>query len=172
MATFKGPLGKDFNIGGVNTSADAVAAAITGKRVYMRNHLWCNFVVVKDTDGGTADDLAVDLQEHDAASGGNSQDLDIITNYHTQSETTLDGDETWVLTTQAAASEIAAIAGTAELEVVLVVSVHQDQLSDDFEWLSLNIPDLGSTDVQNCVIIPFLTGLQVQRDPANLAATQ
>lgn len=172
MTTTAIALGREFNIGGVNVPADAVAAAITGKRVRLRDYRVCSFVVVQNTDAGTADDLAVDLQEHNAATGGTSQDLDIITDYFMQTETALDGDETWARTTQTAASEITAIAGMAEVELVLVVEVYRDQLSDGFDWVSLNIPDLGTTDVLWTAIIPILTGLDVQRDPANLAATQ
>ena len=173
MVTEGGPLGATFNIGGVTVPVDAASGnGETGLRVYMRNHIWCSFVVIQNTDAGTTDDIAVDLREHNASTGGTSQDLDIITEYHVQSETALDGDETWSTTTQSAASEISAIAGTAELELVLVVSVHQDQLSDGFDWLSLDIANLGSTDTQFTAIIPILTGLQVQRKPANLAVTQ
>lgn len=173
MVTEGGPLGATFNIGGVMVPVDVAAGGDqTGLRVYMRNHIWCSFLIIQNTDGGTTDDLQADLQEHNASTGGTSQDLDIITEFHTQSETTIDGDETWTTTTQSVASEIAAIAGSAELEIILVFSVHQDQLSDGFDWVSCNIPDLGSTDTQFTAVIPILTGLQVQRKPANLAATQ
>ena len=173
MVTFAGPLGSAFNIGGVSVPVDAAAGnGETGLRVSMKGSIWCSFVVIQNTDAGTTDDLAVDLQEHNASTGGTSQDLDIITDYYTQSETALDGDETWTLTSQSAASEIAAIAGTAELEIVLVVSVHRDQMSVNFDWLSLNIANLGATDTQFTAIIPILTGLTVQRTPANLAVTQ
>lgn len=165
MTTKAGGLGRDFDIGGVNVASDAVAAAITGKRVSLEHAEGVTFLVVKATDGGTDDDLQTDLQEHNAATGGTSQDLDVVTDYWTKSEAVLDGDETWSKTTQAAASEIAAIAGTAELEVVLAVSVHASQLSAGFNWVSLNIPDLGATDVQYTAIIPILWGLKVQRAP-------
>lgn len=170
MTTHAGPLGKEINIVPIAVPADAVAGAITGNRVHMKDYEWCTFVLIKTTDAGTTDDIAVDLQEHNAASGGTSQDLDIITDYYYQQETTLDGDETWSKTTQTAASEISAIAGTAETQFLLAVSVHHSQLSDSFEWLSLNVPDLGSTDVQYVAIIAVLTGLKYQEAPESLPA--
>lgn len=172
MTTKAGGLGRDFDVGGVNVASDAVDAAITGKRVSLEHAEGVTFLVVKATDAGTTDDLATDLQEHNAASGGTSQDLDIVTDYWVKSETALDGDESWSKTTQTVASEISAIAGTAELQVVLAVSVHASQLSDGFSWVSLNIPDLGSTDVQQTAIIPILWGLKVQRAPENMPVHQ
>ena len=172
MVTTARALGRLFNIGGVNVPADAVAGAITGKRIRLRGAGGVTFIVVQATDAGTTDDLAVDLQEHNAASGGTSQDLDIVTDYYHQFETTLDGDETWTKVTQTAASEITAIAGTAETENVLIIEVGEDQLSDNFDWISLNIPDLGATDVQQTAIIPIIWDLQVQRAPENLGSQQ
>ena len=95
MVTLGGPLGAAVNIGGVTVPVDAASGnGETGLRVYMRNHIWCSFVVIQNTDAGTTDDIAVALRENNASTGGTSQALDIITEYHVQSETALDGDET------------------------------------------------------------------------------
>jgi hypothetical protein len=113
--------------------------------------------------------MALDLQEVDGYNG-TPRDLDVITKYWTKSETTLDNDEAWVLTEQSAASEITAIAGTAELQMLLYFEVLQDQLSDGYTHIAVNIPDLGSTDTPlgSIIYIPF--GLKTQRKPANLTS--
>lgn len=169
MTTKEIALGRLLDITPVIMPVDLVDGANTGKRIHMKHGTSVMFVVIKATDAGTTDDLAIDLQEHTASSGGSSQDLDIITDYFTKSETALDGDETWVRTTQDAASEITAanLAGTAELEVVLAVEVHRSQLSlsDGYEWISVNTPDLGSTDVQTGVVFALIFGLFNESKP-------
>ena len=167
MATTELALGRLFDFTVMAMPVDFTAAQ-TGKRVHMKHAEGITFLLIKATDGGTTDDLALDLQEHNASTGGTSQDLDVITDFFTKKETTLDGDETWVRTTQSVASEIAAIAGIAELELLLVVEVLATQLSDGFEWLSINTPDPGSTDVQTATIIAIPWGLKVETKPENL----
>lgn len=167
MVTKERALGRLFDITPVAMPVDFTAAQ-TGKRIHMKNCEGVLFLLVKATDGGTTDDLALDLQEHNAASGGTSQDLDSITDFFTKKETTLDGDEAWARTTQTAASEIAAIAGIAELELMLTFEVLASQLSDGFEWLSVNTPDPGSTDVQTATLIAIPWGLKAERKPESL----
>lgn len=166
MTTGARALGRLFNasVGAVPT--DAVAAAITGNRVHMKNCDTVAFLVV--ASAGSTDILDLDLQEHDAATGGNSQDLDIITKAYYQDEATLDGDETWTEWTQSAASEITNI-GTASAQQLVVVEVGASQLSDGFEWVSLNVPDLGTNGTKYVAIINLALDLNVQRKPTNLA---
>jgi hypothetical protein len=168
MVTRERALGRLFDFTAMQAPDDLVGGANTGLRVHMKHCTGITFFVYKATDGGTTDDFALDLQEHTASTGGTSADLDIITDYFTKSETTLDGDETWVHTTQTAASEITAIAGTAELQMMLVVEVLASDLSDGYEWVSINTPDLGSTDVQNTSIVAIPWGLFAERKPENL----
>jgi hypothetical protein len=101
--------------------------------------------------------------------GGTPRDLDIITDYWVKSETALDNDEAWVKTTQTAASEITAIAGTAELEMIVTFAVYANQLSDGYTHIAVNVPDFGNTDTEyGCVLyIPF--GLKTQRTPVEHA---
>jgi len=166
MTTGARGLGRVFNasVGAVPT--DAVAAAITGNRIHMRNCDTVAFLVV--AAAGSTDILDLDLQEHDAATGGNSQDLDIITKYYYQDETTLDGDETWTEGSQSAASEITNV-GSASAQQLVVVEVSAAQLSDGFEWVSLNVPDLGTNGTKYVAIINLALDLHVQRKPTNLA---
>jgi hypothetical protein len=153
----------------VTVPTDAVAGAITGGRTHMRDAAVCSFVVA--VQGNSTDILDVDLQEHNAATSGTSQDLDIITKYYYRSEATLDGDELWTEGSQSAGSEITNV-GAASEELLLVIEVRAEQLSDGFEWVSLNVPDLGTNGTRFVSIIPFLTGLKSQRHPPSLPAAQ
>lgn len=156
-------LGRDFDIGVGAIIQSFNGSGITGKNMSLQNCEGVGVLVVKMANG-TTDDLALDLQEVNGA-GGTPRDLDIITRYAVKSETALDNDEAWAITTQAAASEITAIAGTAELEVMLYFEVLAAQLSDGYTHIAVNVPDLGNADTeQGCVIyIPF--GLKQQRVP-------
>jgi hypothetical protein len=157
----------DVSVGAVPT--DAVAGAITGNRVHLKNAGGVTILVV--TTGASTDITDVDLQQHTAASGGTTADLDIITAYYYKSETTLDGDETWTRGTQSAASEITNV-GAASEELLLAVEVDASQLSDGYEWVSLNIPDLGTNGTRHCAVLYLLRDLAVQRTPANLVQPQ
>jgi hypothetical protein len=160
-------LGAAFNVGSVTIPTDAVAGAITGARISMKDAACCSFVVV--TTGASTDITDVDLQEHTASTGGTSQDLDVVATYYYKSETTLDGDEAWTKGTQTAASEITNV-GAASEELLLVVEVRGEQLSAGYDYVSLNVPDLGTNGTRHVAIVPVLTGLKVQRAPEALAA--
>ena len=173
MTTKERALGRFFDIAPVVSVADLSAGASTGNRVHMKNFTICTFVLYADA-GTDGDDVDVDLQEHNAASGGTSQDLNIITEYFKKEETTLDNDEVWTRVTQTTASSefTAPIAASAEKENLYVIEVRADQLSDGFEWLSLNIPDLGSAGTKFGGVLAILSGPFVMRKPENLAAPQ
>lgn len=166
MPTKARALGRLFDIGIGAIIQTFNGSGITGKNISLQNCEGVTVVVVKMANG-TTDDIAIDLQEVNGYAG-TPRDLDIITDYFTKSEATLDNDEAWVKTTQAAASEITAIAGTAEKELILAFEVRADQLSDGYTHIAVNVPDLGNTDTeQGCVLyIPW--GLKVQREPASL----
>jgi len=161
-------LGRLFDIGLGIMTVNLNTAANTGKNISLQNCDGVGCLVYKSASG-TTDDIAVDLQEVDGYAG-TPRDLDIITNYWVKSETTLDNDEAWVLTTQAVASEITAIAGTAEKEIMLYFEVMADQLSDGYTHIAVNVPDLGATDsgLGGVFYIPF--NLKVKRAPANLTS--
>lgn len=166
MATMVSGLGRLFDIGLGAIPQTFNGSGITGKNISLQNCDGVGILIVKAANG-TSDDFAIDLQEVNGYNG-TPRDLDIITNYWVKSETTLDNDEAWTLTTQSAASEITAIAGTAELEMMVYFEVMAAQLSDGYTHIALNVPDLGNTDTEyGCVIyIPF--NLKVQRSPANM----
>jgi hypothetical protein len=166
MTTTTLALGRDFDIGVGAIIQTFNGSGITGKNISLQNCEGVGVLVVKMANG-TTDDIAIDLQEVNGYAG-TPRDLDILTDYWVKGETTLDNDEAWVKTTQTAASEITAIAGTAEKELLLYFEVRASQLSDGYSHIAVNVPDLGNTDTeQGCVLyIPF--GLKVQRIPSNM----
>lgn len=165
MTTGASALGRLFNVSVGAVPTDAVGGAITGNRIHLKDCGGVSFVVV--ASAGSTDILDVDLQEHNAATGGTSQDLDIITKYYYQDETTLDGDETWTEGSQSAASEITNI-GSASTQQLVVIEVRAEQLSDGFEWVSLNVPDLGTNGTKFVAILNVAHDLMVMRKPTNL----
>lgn len=160
-------LGRLFDISVGCVPTDAVAGAVTGKRVSLKEAGGVTIVVV--TTGASTDITDVDLQQHTADTGGTTADLDIITSYYYKSEATLDGDETWTRGTQSAASEITNV-GAASEELLLVIEVEASQLSDGYDYVSLDIPDLGTNGTRHCAILYLLRDLQTMRKPANMAA--
>ena len=169
MVTTARALGRLFDVSCGAVPTDAVAGAITGNRVNLKNAGGVTFLVI--ASAGSTDILDVDLQEHNAASGGTSQDLDVITTYYHKSEITLDGDETWTKVTQAAASEITNI-DAASTQNLVAIEVGAEQLSDGFNWVSLNVPDLGTNGTKFVAILYILHDLKVQRAPENLVNPQ
>ncbi len=174
MATAAHALGRLIDLTSAVSVVDGSAGNVTGNRIRLNNADGVMFVAFFDA-GSAGDDLAFDLQEHDASTGGTSQDLDVITVSYIKTETTLDGDETWTKITQTVASEVVdpgATGTTAEEENIWVVEVLDDQLSDGFDWVSLNLTDFGSASTKFGGVLGILFDLAEQRAPENLAAPQ
>lgn len=161
-------LGFDFDIGSAFSPVDLnTANGATGHRVHLRNAESCTFVFIKAA-GTAGEDPDLDVQEHTANTGGTSRDLDIVTEFYSKSETTLDGDETWTRTTQTAASEVDLGDASAEVEGIYVVHIPAASLSDDCEWVSVNVA-VTAAAAQLAAGIYILHGLKIMRDPASLA---
>lgn len=162
-------LGRLFDIGLICPPA-ATNGAVTGKRVHLKNASGVAFVFV----GGVAtagDDIQIDVQQHTVGSGGSPLDLDVVTAYHLKSAVSLDNSQTWSRVTQAAASEVT-VSATLDTDIqqnLLVIEVNASSLSDGYEWVSVNVPDLGAGD-KTMTVLAILYDLAVQRDPRNLAA--
>jgi hypothetical protein len=170
VATDQRALGAIFDVGTITVPTDAVAGAITGGRTRLRDATGVSFVVV--ATGASTDVLDLDLQEHNALTGGTSQDLDVASYFFYKSATTLDGSEVWTRGTAAPSnpgSELTDI-GAASQQTLVVVEVRADQLSDGFGYVSLNVPDLGTNGTKHVAIVPILWGLKVQRYPTSLLA--
>jgi hypothetical protein len=162
-------LGRLFDISIGWSPVDTQTAAITGKRVSLKNATGVTFLVIKAA--GTAnDDPVLDVQQHTAASSGTTADLDVVTKYYIKQETTLDGDETWSEVTQTAASEVTLNTTSAETEMLVAIHVHASQLSDGYDYVSLNCGDTGSAGAQLAACVYILHDLNVQRAPQNLIA--
>jgi len=160
-------LGRLFDIGVGCVPTDAVAAAVTGERVHLKNAGGVTIVVI--TTGASTDVLDVDLQQHTVGTAGTPADLDIITSYFYKSATTLDNSQTWTRGTQSVASEITNV-GAASEQLLLVIEVEATQLSDGYEWVSLNLPDQGSNATKFCAVLYLLRDLEVARRPAALVS--
>lgn len=159
-------LGRLFDLSCGIAPVDLATAAVTGKRVSLRNAGGVTVVFFKEA-GAASEATTLDLQEHNASSGGTSQDLDVIDHYWLKSEATLDGDETWSEVTQTAASEITPSAS--DTQQILVFYVGAEQLSDDFDYISVNTTDTATSGQLGSVLY-ILHDLAVQRTPANLVA--
>jgi hypothetical protein len=162
-------LGKEFDLAIGFAPVDTQTGANTGKRVAMKGCQAVSFVLFKGA--GTGTDIPVwTLQEHNANTGGTSQNLAAITAWHYKSATTLAGTEAWTSSTQAASATLS-LTGEATKQGIYVVGVDGASLSDGFTHLSMSIADTGSAGAQLGCMLYVLHGLYVQRKPANLAAT-
>lgn len=161
-------LGSVFDIGSAFSPVDFnTADAATGHRVHLRNYESIAFVLFKGAGTAGADPV-VTVQEHTAATAGTTQSLAVITEFYSKTETTLDGDEVWARTTQAAAATANMGLTTAEEEGIYVLQFEAPQLSAGYEWISCNI---AATAANAQLVSGFyiLTGLKIQREPTLLA---
>lgn len=150
----------DVALGCVPT--DVVAGAITGKRVHLMNYASVTVVIV--AAAGSTDIADIDLQQHTAATAGTSADLDITLAYYLKEATTLAGTEQWTKVTQAVASETTDI-GAASKQQLAVFEVDAAQLSDGYEWFSVDLPDAGSNGTKFLAVLYILHGLRYGRAP-------
>lgn len=163
-------LGRLFDISTGFVPVD-MQTAQTGKRVSLR-HCGGVTVVLFKAAGTAGDDPTLTLKEHTASSGGTSQNLAVIDEYWIKTEAALDGDETWARETQSAAATIADPGGdgtSAESQQIVVFEVDGRQLSDGFDYISVDVADTGTNAQLGCVLY-LLRDLNVQRAPASLVA--
>lgn len=162
-------LGRLFNIATCIKPIDLSSGAQTGVRCHLKDYEGVAFVYF--ADAGTAnEDVDLDVQQHNVATSGTPLDLDVVTQWWSKRETTLDNDETWTKSTQAAASEVDLGDDEGEVEVIAVVEVTSDQLSDGYEWVSVNTTDPGTTTGKLGCVLAILYGPKIQRTPENLEA--
>ena len=159
-------LGQDYDVGTSIIPVDLATGANTGHRLHMKNYGGVGFYAYIAV-GTAAEAPTITLQEHNAATGGTSQNLVVIDTYHEKTELALDGDEAWATSTQTAAATLTDATWDDAGQSLIAFEVEADQLSDDFEWLSVNIADTGTAHL-GCVF-HVMYDLAVQRKPANLA---
>lgn len=161
-------LGRLFNIASAIAPVDLASGAVTGNRVHLKACQGVAFVYFADA-GTAGEDVDLDVQEHNAASAGTSQDLDVVTRWFSKRETTLDNDEVWVKHTQTAGSEVDLGDDEGEAQVIAVVEVSAKSLSDGFEWVSVNTTDPGATAGKLGCVLAITYDLTDQRSPELLA---
>lgn len=169
MTTGANGLGRYFDIVPAIVPVNLNTAGNTGERVNMKDCSGVSIVVFASI-GTAASDLAVDVQEANAATGGTIRDLDVVTKYYIKDALSLTAATTWSEISQSATSEIADTGGagtSAEHSQIVVIDVRADQLSDGYKWLSVNIPQPGATKLGCAFYIRY--GLKVMRKPQNLA---
>lgn len=158
---------------GINPVADLAAGANTGKRVHMRNYQTCGILFFKNAASAGTDTVTLTLQEHNANTGGTSQNLAAITDwYYKSTAAALAGTEAWTEATQATAATLALAdsgAVKAANQAMVFFEIEADSLSAGFEWLSVNIADPGSGGTILGGIFYVMSGLRVMRRPDLLA---
>jgi len=165
-------LGNVFDITtGINPVADLAAGANTGKRVHMRNYQTCGILLTKNAASAGSDDVVITLQEHNANTGGTSQNLAAITDWYRKSVASpLLGTETWTEATQAAGATLTLAGATfATHQQIVFFEIESDSLSAGFEWLSVNIADPGSGGTILGGVFYIMSGLKIMRKPDLLA---
>jgi len=166
-------LGRLIDVVAGAAPVDLSSAAVTGKRVHLKNASGVTIVLFKGA-GTAGDDPTVTLKQHTAATGGTTSNLAVIDHYYLKDAATLAGSETWVKKTQSVAATIADPGGagtSAEHQQIVVIEVNTAQLSDDYEWISLDVADVG-TNAQLGAVLYLLHDLNVQRSPEQLANPQ
>jgi hypothetical protein len=155
---------------GIVPVADLAAGDNTGHRVHMRNYGVLGVLFAKGIASAGTDSLVLTLQEHDAATSGVSQDLAVVDTYYVKSEASLDGDETWTEVTQSAVATITLTGSTyAALQCLIFYEIEAAQLSDGFEWLSVNIADPGTGGTIPGCLFYITSDLHIMRRPDLLA---
>lgn len=158
-------LGRLFDVGVGIVPIDLAAGANTGARVHMRNYggiAICGYL----NNGTAAEAPTFVVQEHDANTGGTSQDFDVVTKFYEKVDTAINGDEPWVEVTQTAGDITDADWDDAN-EVLFVAEIDAAALSDGFEWISVNVADPGTAHI-GCVFY-VMYDLKEQRAPDSLA---
>lgn len=151
--------------------ADLAAGAQTGARIHLNKHESVTFVVFMGAVSAGTDTFVPDVQQHTASSSGTTADLDVITEYYIKFETTLDGDETWTRVTQSAASEVSLTGATyAATQVIVVFEVDGTQLSDGYEWISIDMADAGTGGTRPGCALAILNKPYNPARPDRLAA--
>lgn len=154
---------------GINPVADLAAGANTGKRIHLVNYQSMGFLFFKNAASAGTDTVTITLQEHNANTGGTSQNLAAITDwYYKSTPAALAGTEAWTEVTQAAAATLA-MPDTGPIkaanQAMVFFDVEADSLSAGFAWLSVNIadPGAGGTILGGVFYIP--SGLKLPRRP-------
>lgn len=145
----------------------------SGKRIHMRNYQTLDVIFIKGPASAGTDTVTLTLNNHTANTGGTSTALAAITDYYYKSAAAaLAGTEAWTEVTQAAASTIAlSNAGIvpAANAAIVAFSVEADSLQDGYQWLSVDVSGLTSTNTIPATVLYIPSGLKIMRKPDLLA---
>lgn len=135
--------GEKNNVKLAGNIADINGAGLTGERVKMSNVIRLAIVVMFGNQAAT--DLAITLEQHDAASSGNSKALE-ISNYNLVKK----GVETSFTKTELSSPSAAvAVAGVGAKSGVVEIEVLAEDLdrNNGFDHVSVNIADPGDSKI-------------------------
>lgn len=148
---------------------DLSGGAVTGKRVSLKNCTGVQVVIIKGA-ASSGTDPAFTFKEATADTGGTSQAMASPPGYFYQkSAATLAGTETWSKVTATFSSGVVTLTGEEGNQGIYVFDVLADTLSAGFGYLEVDSSDAGAV-AQLGTVLYLPHDLDVQRDPANLAA--
>lgn len=173
MAGMEG-LGRVLDISGGFVPVDInTANSATGFRASMRNCSGLTIVVFKAA-GTAGDDPTLTVQQHTAKTAGTTASLATVDHYYIKAGApTLAGTETWSKITQTAAATIVDPGGagtSAESEMIIAIEVLASQLTNGYDYVSVNYAVAGLANAQLACALYFPHDLSKQRKPSNLAA--
>jgi hypothetical protein len=144
----------DIIVGGVPT--DVEAGALTGDRVNLKHYKRCTIVVVGEP-GAAGEDPTLSLQQHDAATAGNSKALVAIPRIYEKVGADLGAVTSWTIVDQtAAATYVNAASGEAQKIFVIEADADELDVANGYVWVSLNIADVGTGATGQLVAVLYL----------------
>jgi hypothetical protein len=119
---------------------DIISAGVTGERISMEAH---KVAIVIECNGG-AGNIVASLQQHDAASAGNSKVLNIFNHYYIKKDAETSFTKTEVDAEVGVANVDAGVAGVKGILVLEVLDTDLD-INGGFSHISVNIADPGAS---------------------------
>lgn len=161
-------LGYTFDAGFVGSSADLSAAALTGKRTNVRNFNNPNFAVLLGAAASGTENVVFTLNQWQASSGGAAQPY-VADHAWVKSAAALANTEAWVNVANAATDGTLTLAGAtyAQKGVLAVIELHVPNLLPGYDYVSLDIADVGSVARTGAVLM-VAADLSERFGPANL----
>lgn len=161
-------LGYTFDLGVVGQSADLSTTAIVGKRTNVRNFQNPNFVVALGAAASAAENAVFTINQWQAASGGSAQPY-VADHAWVKSATLLLNSEVWVNVANAAVDGTLTLAGAtyAQKQVLAVVELHVPALLPGYDYVSLDIADVGAV-ARTGVVLMEAADLSDRYNPANM----
>lgn len=159
-------LGRLFDLGTAFAPVDSQTAAITAKRVALRDASGITFVLFKGAGTGT-DHPVLTVNQHTAYTGGTTGVLATIDHYYAKSEAALDNDETWARITSGIAAGVITTA-LATSQAIIAVEIDAKTLTDGYTHVSVDLADTGAAGAQLVAGLYILHGLKAERAPTSL----